>query len=113
MKVWCTHCGGQHPAWDCKASDRKKAEWAARSKPIPGGAGTWVKPPPKESSEGSSAVEQRVARAHVAGSSPAPRSKEQPAADSGKRGRPKIHPDRKAYKAQKERERRAKKKAET
>jgi hypothetical protein len=119
----CDICGKLGHAWyDCPLKHTKPAGWKPdRLKKLRGRSST---------------VEQGRSKAKVAGSSPAALSKKStaahprsareglgqyipeagtqaPPADTPKRGRPKVHDDRKAYNAAKQREYRARKKEKT
>lgn len=103
---FCKLCGTNHPlggphAWD-KPSGTKEQRMAIADAVLTDK--TAAKAPKKKRPGSSAGSEQRVPNPQAAGSSPAPATKP--------RGRPKLVEDRKAYLAQKARERRARQKAE-
>jgi hypothetical protein len=123
VRVTCPICSGPHAKWDCKQAaieprQRGKSAFVAvateaalnAGKTVatisPGGivevrgpgAAKDITPPASSPSGKASGFGP-----DTAGSNPAE-------ATTTKRGRPRIHPDRKAYKAQKERERRQRQK---
>jgi hypothetical protein len=120
MAVTCKQCGGPHPVWDCRASPARIAAYKAETTLKPFTAP--IRKRTKFVAEIPPDTKLTTFRGKVIASAPTmpvvlvhPRindlSPEGVAAIAegikAKRGRPKIHPDRKAYKAQKERERRA------
>lgn len=99
MPVTCKKCGGPHPVWECRQKDA-----VAEVSPAPNNA-----PAADVRLEGGKRPTSPRRKATVA----ALETSAVPDGGSTKRGpgRPRIHADRKAYKAEKERQRRLRLKA--
>lgn len=110
MRITCPNCGGAHPAWDCRrpatksTAARKDVRGSApHQQPTERGepglrnlAGTQALPVDTNTADAEKSA--NLTRGVTAGET-APIQKRP-------RGRPRIHPDRKAYKAQWERDKR-------